>query len=256
MSAPRTARKSPPPADYGNVESLTDQDFIQTDANINPGNSGGPLINIEGEVIGINTLISGLHTGIGFAIPSNLARDIADKLVADGKFTRSWLGINIDTLRESRYRDFVQGVNDGVVVTGIISDGPASHSDLRLTDVITAVDGKSVNSAQELQKAIRSKQVGQNVTLDVFRAESRKQVKVIVKPGEWIAKTELAGGDNGWDENRPSGNALGLNIRPITPELMTKYGLKTNKGVVVIHVDKHGLAASNGISGRRHHHLH
>src|SRR5881628_995604 len=97
-------------------ERLTmDQDFIQTDANINPGNSGGPLVNIEGEVIGINTLIRGLRTGIGFAIPCNLAREVADKLITDGKFVRAYLGVRIRSLREdAEYRDAITGVEDGV----------------------------------------------------------------------------------------------------------------------------------------------
>src|SRR6266571_174374 len=96
-----------------------DQDFIQTDANINPGNSGGPLVNIDGEVIGINTLIRGLHTGIGFAIPANLAREVSDKLVSDGKYVRSYLGIQIETLRDDlSYRDLA-GITDGVVVRAI-----------------------------------------------------------------------------------------------------------------------------------------
>src|SRR5947207_229898 len=96
-----------------------DQDFIQTDANINPGNSGGPLVNISGEVMGINTLIHGLHTGIGFAIPANLAREVSDKLISDGKYVRSYLGIEIETLRDDiAYRDLVTGVKEGVVVKG------------------------------------------------------------------------------------------------------------------------------------------
>src|SRR6185369_928737 len=92
------------PGDDGSM----DQDFIQTDANINPGNSGGPLVNINGEVIGINTLIRGLHTGIGFAIPSSLAKEVSDKLVSDGKYVRSYLGVQIGSLREdTEYRDMV-----------------------------------------------------------------------------------------------------------------------------------------------------
>src|SRR5712671_3680783 len=103
-----------------------DQDFIQTDANINPGNSGGPLVNINSEVIGINTLIRGLRTGIGFAIPSSLAREVSDKLVSDGKYVRSYLGIQIETLRDDlSYRDLVTGITDGVVVRAIPPEGPA-----------------------------------------------------------------------------------------------------------------------------------
>src|SRR5256886_1067695 len=103
------------------IESLSmDQDFIQTDANINPGNSGGPLVNIDGEVIGINTLIRGLHTGIGFAIPANLVREVADRLVKDGKYIRSYLGVQIETLHDyTEYRDMVPGITDGVVITSI-----------------------------------------------------------------------------------------------------------------------------------------
>src|SRR5437899_2234111 len=109
-----------------------DQDFIQTDANINPGNSGGPLVNIDGEIIGINTLIRGLHTGIGFAIPINFAREVAEKLISDGRYTRSWLGVGIAPLREhAELRDLVSAgaspegpgaVLDGVVVTLISPD--------------------------------------------------------------------------------------------------------------------------------------
>src|SRR6185436_18600639 len=104
-------------------------DFIQTDANINPGNSGGPLVNIEGEVIGINTLIRGLRSGIGFAIPSNLAREISDKLISDGKFTRAWLGIGIAAVRETPdYRALIKGVEDGVLIQSVFPNGPAAKS--------------------------------------------------------------------------------------------------------------------------------
>src|SRR6266581_4562879 len=97
----------------GDEGAAMDQDFIQTDANINPGNSGGPLVNIDGEVIGVNALIRGLRTGIGFAIPSNLAREISDKLIADGKITRAWLGVGIRSLSDyTEFRDTVKGVDD------------------------------------------------------------------------------------------------------------------------------------------------
>jgi serine protease Do len=147
-----------------------DQDFIQTDANINPGNSGGPLVNIEGEVIGMNTLIRGLHTGIGFAIPSSLAREISDKLITKGKFTRAWLGVEIHTLRdEEEFRSLIKGPSEGVVIHSILPDGPAAKSDLRPTDIITAVDGKPVSTAQQLRNELRGKRIGQPVTLQVFR---------------------------------------------------------------------------------------
>ena len=168
---------------------MTDQSFIQTDANINPGNSGGPLVNIDGEVIGINTLIRGLHTGIGFAVPSNLAREVADKLIADGKFTRAWLGVSIRSFREyPEYREFIPGIQDGVVVTEILPSGPAANSDLKPGDVVTAVDGKPVVTSQQLKDAVRGKKIGQSVKLDVVRqgdnSKDIRRLKVSVKPGD------------------------------------------------------------------------
>lgn len=173
---------------------MMDQDFIQTDALINPGNSGGPLVNIDGDVIGINTLIQGFHTGIGFAIPSNLAKEISDQLVVSGKFTRAWLGIAIDSLSASSdLQRLAKGVNDGIVVKRIVPDGPVAKSELRAGDIITAIDGRRISTPQQLRTEVRNK-VGQTVVLDIFRKESRLQIKVT--PGEWgqvtpvVAKTK------------------------------------------------------------------
>jgi serine protease Do len=225
--------------------SMTDQSFIQTDANINPGNSGGPLVNIDGEVIGINTLIRGLHTGIGFAIPSNMAREVADKLITDGKFSRSWLGIKISSLREyPEYRDFVPGVREGVVVTEIVPDGPAAKSDLHPTDVITAVDGKPVVTSQQLKDEIRSKKAGQNLTLTVFRKGDL--VKLQVKPGEW-AEGDAALSRNGSSKEDGSTGSLGLTVETLTRELADKFDVGTIDGVMVTSVDENGLAARTGI---------
>jgi serine protease Do len=167
---------------------LLDQSFLQTDANINPGNSGGPLVNIDGEVIGINTLIRGLHTGIGFAIPANLAREISDKLISDGKYTRSWLGISITSLREdTMFRELEPGLKDGVVVREVMPEGPAAKSPLRAADVITAVDGTAVVTSQQLKDEIRSKTPGKDVTLSVFRQSRGRgfNTNIVVQPGEW-----------------------------------------------------------------------
>lgn len=161
---------------------MMDQDFFQTDANINPGNSGGPLVNIEGEVIGVNTLIRGLRTGIGFAIPINLAKEVGEKLIADGKFVRPWLGIEIRALTDPEIRDQNKGIAHGVVVQKIFTNGPAANSELRAGDVVTAVDGISIGSVQQLRSEVRSKTIGKAVTLDVFRAGAT--MKIAVKPGE------------------------------------------------------------------------
>ena len=166
-----------------------DQDFIQTDASINPGNSGGPLVNLYGEVIGINTLIRGLHTGIGFAVPVNLAKEVSDQLIATGKFPRSWLGVGIRGLREDDdFFEEIKGADDGVLITSIQDGGPASKSDLRARDVITAVDGKKVATATQLRNEIRIKKPGNAVTLDVVR--DSKPIKIKVRPELWPDQDE------------------------------------------------------------------
>ena len=135
-----------------------DQDFLQTDALINPGNSGGPLVNLDGQVIGINTLIQGLHSGIGFAIPSSLAKEISDQMIENGKFTRPYLGIGMRAVREEvELREFIPGIKDGVVVQTIVPDGPAAKSDLKPSDIITSVDGKSVMTPQQFRGASEAK---------------------------------------------------------------------------------------------------
>lgn len=149
---------------------MMDQEFIQTDANINPGNSGGPLVNIGGEVIGVNAMIRGLQTGIGFAIPSNLALEVAAQLVEDGRFRRSWLGIGIQTLRENEAaRRRFPGLRDGVLVQSILPEGPARDSGLTPGDVITAVDGRPVATVQQLRKVVTRKRPESEITLSVHR---------------------------------------------------------------------------------------
>jgi serine protease Do len=171
-----------------------DQDFLQTDASINPGNSGGPLVNLYGEVIGINTLIRGLRTGIGFAVPVNLAKDVSAKLIKDGKYPRLWLGIGIRGLHEDdEAEEKVAGAEDGVLVTSIQENGPASKSDLKRRDVIISVDGKSVVTAAQLRNEVRRKKAGSPVTLEIIRQS--RPMKIKVHPEEWPEVKESK--DNG-----------------------------------------------------------
>src|SRR6201987_5104047 len=158
-------------------------DYLQTDASINPGNSGGPLCDIDGKVVGMNTLINGLNRGLGFAIPSNLANEIGQQLIAGHKIIRPWLGIRIESLGDDpSIRDLFKGVEKGVVVRTIEADAPADKSDLRPFDVITQVDNSPVNTDTQLQREILKKKVGQNVKLTVWR--KGQAIKVPVKTGE------------------------------------------------------------------------
>jgi len=223
---------------------MMDQDFIQTDANINPGNSGGPLINIEGEVIGINTLIRGLRTGIGFAIPSTLAKEISDQLIAEGEFNRAWLGVEIQALRDDPdARDLLKGVQEGVVVKRVLTNGPSFKSGLKPTDVIIAVEGKHVGTPQDLRGEIRGKKVGEPVTLDVVRDGKSLQVKV--NPQLWVdPATSQASARRGSGTNP---TAMGITVRAITPDTAKQFNLATNEGVLVVAVEKGTVAAQHGV---------
>lgn len=159
------------------------QDYIQTDSFINPGSSGGPLFDVEGKVIGMNTLINGIGRGLAFAIPSNMLKEISGELIATGKVRRPWLGIRIETLEpESSLREQLSGVEKGVVVNTIEPDAPAYKSDLRPLDVITAVDGTPVETAHALQKLVLRKKVGEALNLKVWR--SGKTLDITVTTGE------------------------------------------------------------------------
>src|SRR2546427_3900312 len=158
-------------------------DYLQTDASINPGNSGGPLCDIDGKVIGMNALINGLNRGLGFAIPINMAKEIGNELIAGHKIVRPWLGIRIESLGDDpSIRELFKGLDKGVVVRTIEADAPANKSDLRPMDVITEVDGKSVNTDSQLQHEILKKRVGQNVELTVWR--KGQSMKIHITTGE------------------------------------------------------------------------
>ncbi|MEO5803774.1 MAG: trypsin-like peptidase domain-containing protein [Verrucomicrobiota bacterium] len=226
-----------------------DQDFIQTDASINPGNSGGPLVNLYGEVIGINSMIAGMNTGIGFAIPANLAKKVMGRLMQEGKFTRSRIGVEIIGLKEDQdFKLSVPGIEDGVVVRGIPADGPAAKSDLKVGDVVVGVDGKPVKTARELKDEIAYKKVGQTVTLDVARMDATKKVKNIkVKVKTDSFPTDEAIGTGRQNKGAAEPTNFGLTVRPLTKELADEFGVETGSGVVVTAVESGSVAEENRI---------
>jgi len=229
---------------------MFDQDFIQTDASINPGNSGGPLVNIYGEVIGINTLIRGVNTGIGFAVPVNLAKRVAEMLIEDGKVTRAWLGVSITTLREDAdYRDLAVGVEDGVVVRQFVPGGPAESSDLELADVITAVDGNSVKSAEELKRELRLKKAGVSVTLGLMRNGEAREIEVETGafPEDITTVSRLRRPERKSEAEAKAG-LLGMTVRDITPDLAKRFEVEDGEGVIVTEIENDSVAAEKTIS--------
>src|SRR2546426_8190068 len=223
-------------------------DYLQTDASINPGNSGGPLCDIDGKVIGMNTLINGMNRGLGFAIPINMAKEIGAELVAGHKIKRPWLGIRIETLGDDpTIRDLFKGTEKGVVVRTIEADAPASKSDLRPFDVITEVDGTPIESDSQLQHEVLKKKIGQNVQLTVWR--KGQTIKVPIKTGE--LPNEIARASN--EPPRPAQpeqedvGKFGLQVQDLTKEVAERLHLGVQQGVIVTDVSDNSIAAQQDI---------
>jgi Do/DeqQ family serine protease len=233
-------------------------EFIQTDTSINPGNSGGPLCDIDGRVVGINTLISGINRGVGFAIPINTAKNIADQLLTKGHVSRPWLGISIASLEEdSELRQLFPGINQGVVLRGIEPGAPAQRSNLIPGDVITKVDGKAVSLSSDLQREILGKKIGQSVELEVWR--KGRTVRVTVQTGEQPDKFVRASIRPSGRKSPPasipnaSGDAYpagpGLTVSDATPALLQEMNIqrKSTGGVLVTEVAPLSAAAAAGL---------
>src|SRR5437870_2240566 len=223
-------------------------DYLQTDASINPGNSGGPLCDIDGKVIGMNTLINGMNRGLGFAIPINMAKEIGAELVAGHKIVRPWLGIRIETLGDDpAIRDLFKGTEKGVVVRTIEADASASRSDLRPFDVITQVDGTPIETDSQLQHEILKKKIDQNVQLTVWR--KGQTIKVPIKTGE--LPNEIARASN--EPPRPAQperqevGKFGLQVQELTKDVAERLHLPVEKGVVVTDVEDNSIAAAQDI---------
>jgi Do/DeqQ family serine protease len=160
------------------------EDFIQTDASINPGNSGGPLLNIYGEVVGINTAIVAAGQGIGFAIPINLARQVAEQLIATGEVTRGWLGVTMQPLDPALAEAFGLDKVTGALVTRVLPDTPAARAGLKRGDVLLTFAGKAVRGVRELQLLVASAPVGRSVPIEVLRDGRRLVVNVEIAARE------------------------------------------------------------------------
>ena len=223
-------------------------DYIQTDASINPGNSGGPLCDIDGKVIGMNTLINGLNRGLGFAIPINLAREIGDQLIAGKRIVRPWLGIRIETLGDDpSLADLFKGADKGVVVRSIEADAPASKSDLRPFDVITNVDGTSVTTDSQLQHEILKKKVGQNVELTVFR--KGRTVRIPVTTGELPGEISQVSNQSAQPpKQKPEDlGKFGLQVQELGKEVAERLHLDAQHGVIVTDVTDDSIASRQDI---------
>jgi serine protease Do len=203
--------------------------FIQTDASINPGNSGGPLLNIEGEVIGINTAIfsqSGGNVGIGFAIPVNMAKEIVPQLKDKGHVTRGWLGVGIQKVTPELAKSFGLKEENGALVSQVAKGGPADKGGIETGDVIVEFDGKKIADSNDLPRMVASIPMGKTVTVKVLRGGN--MVDREVKIGEMEQKAEVA--------DASTRKPLGMTVQNITPEIAKGLGLKSETGILVASV--------------------
>ncbi|MBH0200569.1 MAG: DegQ family serine endoprotease [Nitrospira sp.] len=220
------------------------EDFIQTDAAINPGNSGGALVNVRGELVGINTAIfsqSGGNMGIGFAVPSNMAQSIMGQLVQSGKVVRGWLGVSIQDLTPELASQFGLGDTKGVLVSDVMEDSPAKKAGFERADVIVEYDGKPMDSPAHLRNAVAQTPVGKKVTVKIIRDKKPKTIELAI--AEQPKTMAQSGEEDGGESVTPTGVLSGLDVRELTEELASRYGLKSGeRGVVVVRV-KPGTSA-------------
>ncbi len=239
--------------DYSKIE-----DYIQTDAAINPGNSGGPLVNLKGEVIGINTAIfsrSGGYMGIGFAIPSNMAKSVMNGLIKDGRVIRGWLGVSIQTLTEELAQSFNFPGTEGVLLGDIQDGSPASKADLKQGDIVISMDGNKISDVTQFRNLVAATAPGATVSLDLIRDGRKKTVSA--KIGEAPKEPSKA-------QQEPNQvDQLGLNVADLTPQIARQLGLSKkhsekhsenhsenhgeNHGVIVVQVIPGGTAFKSGL---------
>ncbi|MBI1955616.1 MAG: Do family serine endopeptidase [Acidobacteria bacterium] len=225
------------------------QRFIQTDAAINPGNSGGPLVNMAGEVIGINTAIAtgtGSYAGVGFALPSNVAADVYNQIVKAGKVTRGSIGVTFQPEQSPvLLRSF--GTDRGVVITGIQPNGPAEKAGLQRGDVIVSVEGAPVKDGDDLVAKVASKPVGESVTLKYLRDRQEREAKVTIADRNKVFADLLGSAEDAGKPPEGTEAKFGVTIQNLTADIAGRLGIEGAKGVVVTGVDPDSFADEIGL---------
>lgn len=226
------------------------QRFIQTDAAINPGNSGGPLVNMRGEVIGINTAIAtgtGSYAGVGFALPSNAAVDVYNQLVKSGKVTRGSLGVTFQPDPSPvLLRSF--GAESGIVITGIQPGGPAEAAGLKQGDVILSVNGKPVKNGDDLISVVAAAPVGERVTVRYLRNKQEEETSVVIGDRSKVFAGLLNPTEGQGSPSTEGAEAkFGISIQNITPEMASRLGLDGTQGVLVTSVETNSFAEEVGL---------
>jgi serine protease Do len=228
------------------------EDFIQTDAAINPGNSGGALINARGELIGINTAIlsrTGGYQGIGFAVPSSMARQVIDSLIKYKKVVRGWLGVSIQEVTSDLAEEF--GVKDlkGALVSGVMKGSPAEKAGIKQGDVILQYNGKTVEDTGHLRNMVSQTPLGTNVKVRLHRQKKEIDTEVVIAElPKKLAEASPRGQGEVPDNDEESTALTGLAVRELTPDIARRLGIdEQEKGVVIVKVDPNSKAFEAGI---------
>ncbi|RMD92825.1 MAG: DegQ family serine endoprotease [Calditrichaeota bacterium] len=220
------------------------EDFIQTDAAINPGNSGGALVNLKGELVGINAAIAtetGGFQGIGFAVPINMARQVMDQLIKHGKVIRGWLGVYIQDVNESLAKTLKLPAKQGAIVSEVVADSPAEKAGLQVQDVILAINGEPVKDGTSLRNKVASLAPGTVVSLKIYRDGKEKTVKVEL--GELPEETQVAK-----TKSETTYEKIGFTVANVTSDLARQYNLEPSaRGVVITRVNPNSEAYAAGL---------
>ncbi len=233
------------PDAQGNLALFAIEDFIQTDAVINPGNSGGPMVNLRGQVIGINSAIytrTGYYQGYGFAIPIDLAHRVMEDLVAYGHVRRAWLGVQIAPIRPEDAEWYGLPEVAGALVQRVTPATPAAAAGLRQHDVITALDGESVRSSNDLQRKIALRAPGDRLALEIYRDKRRMDVEVHLEQAPFSRREDDAPAPRA----RPV-EKIGIEVTSVTTAIARELGLESTDGVVVEDVQTGGPAFRRGL---------
>ncbi|MGD2062473.1 MAG: DegQ family serine endoprotease [Nitrospirota bacterium] len=212
--------------------------FIQTDASINPGNSGGPLFNIRGEVVGINTAIIAGGTGIGFAVPVNMAKEVMQQLKEHGKVTRGWIGVYIQEITDDLEESLELKDRNGALVADVVEDSPAEKAGVKRSDVIVGFNGRPITKMEELPRAVAATPVGKKVDLEVIRDGRSKTLEIEVG----LLKEEEEG-----TPGQTTSEDFGMVLQKITPQLADSMNLEESAGLLVSDIERGGPAWEAGI---------
>jgi len=216
------------------------ENFIQTDASINPGNSGGPLFNMQGQIIGINTAIINFAQGIGFAIPSNMTKQVIQQLLARGKVVRGWLGVGIQPVTAELGTKFGVNEGEGVLVNEVFENDPAARAGMKPGDIITKLDGKTVDTPNLLSRLIAGLEPGATTHIEVVRDGKRQILSVALSEKR----------ENAVVASVPPSRSdvkLGIDVQDLSVELAEKFKLKDAKGVLIAKVDQGSIAQAEGL---------